>query len=229
MDTLDCAVIGAGVVGLAVARELATMGREVIILESEESFGTQTSARNSEVIHAGIYYASGSMKAQLCVPGRKALFEYCAEHQIKHQRIGKLVVACDESELSGLKKYKAQAEANGVNDLEWLTGEQLNKMEPAVRCVAGFLSPSTGIIDSHGLMLSYLGEAQDHGAMSFCCELRWTSCPRSLALYPGNPQRVDPPQFFCHWALLYALPSESLYSPYLSRSAARLVRGPRHH
>jgi L-2-hydroxyglutarate oxidase LhgO len=165
MDTLDCAVIGAGVVGLAVARELATMGREVIILESEESFGTQTSARNSEVIHAGIYYASGSMKAQLCVPGRKALFEYCAEHQINHQRIGKLVVACDESELSGLKKYKAQAEANGVNDLEWLTGEQLNQMEPAVRCVAGFLSPSTGIIDSHGLMLSYLGEAQDHGAM----------------------------------------------------------------
>lgn len=165
METLDCAVIGAGVVGLAIARKLARQGREVVILEAEDAFGTHTSARNSEVIHAGIYYASGSMKAGLCVPGRKALYQYCAEHDVNHQRIGKVIVACDDSEVPALMKYKAQAEANGVDDLRLLSVAELTQMEPAVRCVAGFLSPSTGIIDSHGLMLSYLGEAEDHGAM----------------------------------------------------------------
>jgi L-2-hydroxyglutarate oxidase LhgO len=165
METLDCAVIGAGVVGLAIARKLAMSGRDVVILEAEDAFGTHTSARNSEVIHAGIYYASGSLKAKLCVPGRKALYQYCAEHGVNHQRIGKVIVACDDSEVAGLKKYKAQAEANGVDDLRLLTPAELKEMEPAVRCVAGFLSPSTGIIDSHGLMLSYLGDAEDRGAM----------------------------------------------------------------
>ena len=114
METLDCAVIGAGVVGLAIARKLAQSGRDVVILEAEDAFGTHTSARNSEVMHAGIYYASGSMKARLCVPGRKALYQYCAEHNVNHQRIGKVIVACDDSEIAGLDKYKAQAEANGV-------------------------------------------------------------------------------------------------------------------
>jgi len=165
METLDCAVIGAGVVGLAIARKLAQNGRDVVILEAEDAFGTHTSARNSEVMHAGIYYASGSMKARLCVPGRKALYDYCAEHNVNHQRIGKVIVACDDSEVAALKKYKAQAEANGVDDLRMLTPTELKEMEPNVRCVAGFLSPSTGIIDSHGLMLSYLGEAEDNGAM----------------------------------------------------------------
>ncbi len=165
METLDCAVIGAGVVGLAIARKLAISGREVVILEAEDAFGTHTSARNSEVIHAGIYYATGSMKARLCVAGRKALYPYCAEHDVKHQRIGKVIVACDETEVAGLNKYHAQAVANGVDDLRMLTPAQLAEMEPNVRCVAGFLSPSTGIIDSHGLMLSYLGEAEDRGAM----------------------------------------------------------------
>lgn len=165
METLDCAVIGAGVVGLAIARRLALDGRDVVILEAEDAFGTHTSARNSEVIHAGIYYPTESMKAQLCVAGRKALYQYCAEHNVNHKRIGKVIVATDESELPGLKKYKAQAEANGVDDLRMLTPAELKEMEPAVRSVAGFLSPSTGIIDSHGLMLSYLGEAEDRGAM----------------------------------------------------------------
>jgi L-2-hydroxyglutarate oxidase LhgO len=165
METIDCAVIGAGVVGLAIARRLALAGREVVVLEAEDAFGTHTSARNSEVIHAGIYYATGSMKARLCVAGRKQLYRYCAEHNVNHQRIGKVIVACDETEIAGLKKYKAQAETNGVDDLRLLTQAELAEMEPAVRCVAGFLSPSTGIIDSHGLMLSYLGEAEDHGAM----------------------------------------------------------------
>ncbi len=163
-ERIECAVIGAGVVGLAIARRLAMSGREVVVLEAEEAFGTHTSSRNSEVIHAGIYYPTGSIKAKLCVTGRKALYRYCAEHDVHHRRIGKVIVACDETELAGLKKYKDQAEINGVDDLRMLSGDELAEMEPNVRCVAGFLSPSTGIIDSHGLMLAYLGDAESHGA-----------------------------------------------------------------
>jgi L-2-hydroxyglutarate oxidase LhgO len=163
-EQVECAVIGAGVVGLAVARRLAMSGHEVVVLEAEAAFGTHTSSRNSEVIHAGIYYPTGSLKARLCVAGRKALYRYCAEHDVRHRRIGKIIVACDESELPGLRKYKEQAEINGVDDLRMLSAGELAEMEPNVRCVAGFLSPSTGIIDSHGLMLAYLGDAESHGA-----------------------------------------------------------------
>ena len=163
-ERIDCAVIGAGVVGLAIARRLALAGREVVVLEAEEAFGTHTSSRNSEVMHAGIYYTPGSLKARLCVSGRHALYRYCAEHDVHHRRIGKVIVACDESEVPTLRKYKAQAESNGVDDLSLLTGDELARMEPNVRCVAGFLSPSTGIIDSHGLMLAYLGDAEERGA-----------------------------------------------------------------
>ncbi len=157
-------MIGAGVVGLAVARRLAMAGREVVVLEAEHAFGTHTSSRNSEVIHAGIYYPTGSLKARLCLAGRKALYRYCAEHGVSHNRLGKIVVACDESELPGLGKYRQQAEINGVDDLQTLTADALGELEPEVRCVAGFLSPSTGIVDSHGLMLSYLGDAETRGA-----------------------------------------------------------------
>src|SRR5476651_2547020 len=115
-EKIDCAVIGAGVVGLAIARELASAGREVIVLEAESAFGTHTSARNSEIIHAGIYYPTGSLKALLCVAGRKALYRYCAERGVNHKRIGKVIVATDETQLEGLKKYKQQAEINGVDD-----------------------------------------------------------------------------------------------------------------
>jgi L-2-hydroxyglutarate oxidase LhgO len=157
-------VIGAGVVGLAIARRLAMSGREVIVLEAESAFGTHTSARNSEVIHAGIYYPTGSLKARLCVSGRRALYQYCAERGVEHRRIGKIVVACEESELAGLTRYKDQAETNGVDDLRMMGRHELAALEPEVRAVAGFLSPSTGIIDSHGLMLAYLGDAESHGA-----------------------------------------------------------------
>jgi L-2-hydroxyglutarate oxidase LhgO len=116
------------------------------------------------VIHAGIYYATGSLKARLCVAGRKALYRYCAERAVNHQRMGKIVVACDESELAGLSKYRDQAERNGVDDLKLLGRGELAALEPEVRCVAGFLSPSTGIVDSHGLMLAYLGDAESRGA-----------------------------------------------------------------
>ena len=163
-ERIDCAVIGAGVVGLAVARRLAMGGREVVMLEAEDAFGTQTSSRNSEVIHAGLYYPTGSLKARLCVAGRQALYRYCAEHDVRHHRIGKIIVACDDSERPGLEKYRAQAQVNGVEDLRTLTADDLSALEPEVRGVAGFLSPSTGIIDSHGLMLAYLGDAESHGA-----------------------------------------------------------------
>ena len=163
-EKIDCAVIGAGVVGLAIARELALAGREVIILEAEAAIGTHTSSRNSEVIHAGIYYPTDSLKARLCVAGRKALYEYCAERSVDHKRIGKVIVATDETQLEGLQKYRQQAEINGVDDLRLLSRDELSELEPAVVSVAGFLSPSTGIVDSHGLMLAYLGDAENHGA-----------------------------------------------------------------
>jgi len=163
-EHVECAVIGAGVVGLAIARELVMEGREVVVLEAEKAFGTHTSARNSEVIHAGIYYATGSLKARLCVTGRHLLYRYCEEHDIGHRRIGKLIVASDETQIPGLQKYKAQAETNGVSDLKWLGAKALRELEPEVRSVAGVLSPSTGVVDSHGLMLACLGDAEQHGA-----------------------------------------------------------------
>lgn len=164
VEKIECAVIGAGVVGLAIARRLALQGREVVILEAENAFGTHASSRNSEVIHAGIYYATGSLKARLCVAGKQALYRYCEEHDVGHRRIGKLIVAADEAQIAGLKKYQTQAEVNGVTDLKFLDSRELRDLEPEVACVAGVVSPSTGIIDSHGLMLSYLGEAERHGA-----------------------------------------------------------------
>ncbi|MBM3359233.1 MAG: NAD(P)/FAD-dependent oxidoreductase [Betaproteobacteria bacterium] len=163
-ERIECAVIGAGVVGLAVARALAMRGREVVVLEAENTFGMHTSSRNSEVIHAGIYYPPGSLKARLCVAGKHALYGYCAERGIRHRRIGKLTVALDEAQIETLGKYRAQADANGVPDLKLLDARQSRELEPEVSCVAGLHSPSTGIIDSHGLMLAYLGDAEAAGA-----------------------------------------------------------------
>jgi L-2-hydroxyglutarate oxidase LhgO len=165
MESADAVVIGAGVVGLAVARELALAGREVIILESENAIGTATSSRNSEVIHAGIYYPQGSLKARSCVEGRSLLYEYCAERGIPHRRCGKLIVATDNAQLGELEAIRGKAHANGVIDVEWLTLEEAHAMEPAVACVGALHSPSTGVIDSHALMLALLGDAESHGAM----------------------------------------------------------------
>ena len=163
-EKIDCAVIGAGVVGLAIARELALAGREVVILEAEDAIGTHTSSRNSEVIHAGIFYAPGTLKARLCVEGKQRLYRYCAERGIAHRRIGKIVVATEAAQVAELLAYKAQAEANGVRDLTLLALAQLRELEPDVIGVAGFLSPSTGIVDSHGVMLACLGDAESRGA-----------------------------------------------------------------
>ena len=165
MDSVECVVVGAGVVGLAVARALALQGREVMVLEAADAIGTGTSSRNSEVIHAGIYYAAGSLKAQLCVQGNKLLYAYCAERGIGHQRCGKLIVATTDAQVAELKGYLHKAAANGVHDLVLLSAAQAQAMEPNLACKAAVLSPSTGILDSHGLMLSLQGDLENAGGM----------------------------------------------------------------
>ncbi|MGE0239226.1 MAG: NAD(P)/FAD-dependent oxidoreductase [Parvibaculaceae bacterium] len=165
MDRIDCTVIGAGVIGLAVARALALAGREVLVVEAAYGIGTETSSRNSEVIHAGIYYPKGSLKARLCVTGRDRLYAYAAERAIGHERLGKLIVATSDDQLAKLHQIKAAAAACGVDDLVFLDKAAARAMEPALACVAALSSPSTGIIDSHSLMLSYRGDAEAKGAV----------------------------------------------------------------
>lgn len=163
MDRTDCLVVGAGVVGLACARALARAGREVIVLEAEGLIGSHTSARNSEVIHAGIYYPRGSAKAEFCLRGREMLYAYAGSHGIAHARLGKIIVATGAEQVAALEGIAARAAANGVADLAPLDRAGLARLEPALRGVAGLLSPSTGIIDGHGLMLSLRGEIEDQG------------------------------------------------------------------
>ena len=164
MDQIQTVVLGAGVVGLAVARELAIQGQEVIVLESADAFGTGTSSRNSEVIHAGIYYPAGSLKAKLCVQGRHMLYAYCQERQIPHKACGKLIVATSEAQVAQLAAIQAKAAVNGVwgdDQLRLLSAAQAQAMEPDLKCEAALWSPSTGIVDSHALMLSFLGDFEN--------------------------------------------------------------------
>ncbi|KQW54484.1 NAD(P)/FAD-dependent oxidoreductase [Variovorax sp. Root411] len=165
MEEIDCAVIGAGVVGLAVARALALAGREVLVLESERAIGTGTSSRNSEVIHAGIYYPEGSLKAKLCVEGKELLYAYAAERGVPHRRCGKLIVATSPGQADQLEAIRVKAAANGVGDLAMMTAQQAIALEPQLHCVAALHSPSTGIVDSHALMLSLLGDIENSGGM----------------------------------------------------------------
>jgi L-2-hydroxyglutarate oxidase LhgO len=165
MEQVDCVVVGAGVVGLAVARALALDGHEVLVLEAVNAVGTGTSSRNSEVIHAGIYYAPGSLKARLCVQGRALLYDYCGERNISYRRCGKLLVATELAQVAQLQGIADQALRNGVTDLVLLSADEARKLEPALRCHAALLSPSTGIIDSHGLMLALLGDLENAGGV----------------------------------------------------------------
>lgn len=165
MEQVDTVVIGAGVVGIAVARALALSGREVIVLDAADAIGTETSSRNSEVVHAGIYYSPGSLKARLCVAGRHALYAYCTERGIAHKRCGKLLVATAEDQIGKLEQLQSQAAANGVADLVRMSGEEARRLEPALVCVAACLSPSTGVVDSHAFMLAMQGDAERAGAV----------------------------------------------------------------
>jgi len=165
MDDVDCVVIGAGVVGLAIARELASVGREVMVLEAEAAIGTGTSSRNSEVIHAGIYYAQGSLKARLCVEGRDLLYGYAVERGIPHRRCGKLIVATTEAQVRQLESIAAKGLANGVSDLALLSCGEALDIEPALKCLAAIHSPSTGILDSHAFMLSLQGDLENLGGL----------------------------------------------------------------
>ena len=158
-------MVGAGVIGLAVARALALAGHEVLVLDRAWTIGFETSSRNSEVIHSGIYYPKDSLKATTCVEGRRRLYAYCREHGVAHARLGKIIVASDEAEIPALEKIAAAALANGVDDVERLDAAEARRLESELHCVAALFSPSTGIIDSHGLMLAYLGEAEAAGAM----------------------------------------------------------------
>lgn len=169
MDEVECLVVGAGVIGRATARALALARRDVLVLERADTIGFETSSRNSEVIHAGLYYPAGSLKARCCVAGRERLYAYCRERGVPHAKIGKLIVAAEEKEIAGLDGIAAAARANGVGDLQWLTATQAQRLEPALRCAAALLSPSTGIIDSHALMLAFQGEAEAGGAMIVLC------------------------------------------------------------
>lgn len=163
IERVECVVVGAGVVGLAVARALALQGHEVLVLEAENAIGTHTSSRNSEVIHSGIYYPTDSVKARTCVAGKQLLYDYCRRRGVDFQIPGKLIVATTTGQIEQLEVYRAQGRINGVHDLELVSREQLRQLEPEVSGLAALWSPSTGIVDSHGLMLSLLGDLENAG------------------------------------------------------------------
>ena len=165
MERVDCIVVGAGVIGLAVARTLARAGREVVVLEAEPVIGSGVSARNSGVIHAGLHYPRDSLKARVCVEGKRALYAFCQQFAVPHANIGKLVVASEPAQIDALHRLMTRARENGVKDLEWLDSGGARSLEPSLSCEAAVLSPSTGIIDVHAYLLALLGDAERHGAM----------------------------------------------------------------
>ena len=184
MERVDCVVVGAGVIGLAIARALALSGREVIVLEASGSIGSGTSSRNSEVIHAGIYYPRGSLKASLCVAGRERLYAYCQERSIGFNRCGKLIVATNDAQVEQLDGIRMAALANGVTDLQVLSGPDVMAMEPALYCRAALLSPSTGIVDSHAFMVSLQGDLERAGGIVAFQSgvVQGQVCPEGIAL-----------------------------------------------
>ena len=193
MDHVECVVIGAGVVGLAVARALALAGSEVLVLEAAAAIGTGISSRNSEVIHAGIYYAAGSLKARLCVQGKHLLYDYCDARGIEHRRCGKLLVATAKDQLDQLQAMVHRAALNGVHDLVLLSGVQARALEPALACEAAIFSPSTGIVDSHALMLALQGDIEHAGGMVVLnSTLAFAQCsPSAIDLVTADGTRLQ--------------------------------------
>ncbi len=218
MDEVEAVVVGAGVIGLAAARALALRGHEVIVLERAYTIGFETSSRNSEVIHGGLYYPQGSLKALTCVEGRERLYAYCRDHHVPHARLGKLIVATSEDELPGVEKIAAAALANGVTNLEWLSASEARRLEPELCCVAALLSPATGIIDSHALMLAYQGEAEAAGAMIAFRAPVLSGRVRAdgFELVVGGPGEDSPATIRCRTLINAA----GLYAPALARAIA---------
>ena len=217
MDEVECVVVGAGVVGLAVARALALSGREVLVLDAAEGIGTETSSRNSEVIHAGIYYKAGSLMAKTCVAGKKKLYAYCAERGVPHSNCGKLIVATSAAEAEQLDGIRQRAAVNGVDDLRFISGEEAQAIEPTLRCTAALVSPSTGIIDSHAFMLALQGDAENAGAIfAFHAPLERVAVTNAgFALEIGG---AEPMQLHCR----LLVNSAGLHAPALARRIAGL-------
>jgi len=211
METVDAIVVGAGVVGLAVARELALQGQEVLLLESAQGIGTGTSSRNSEVIHAGIYYPQGSLKAELCVRGKALLYAYCDARSVGYRRCGKLIVATSAQQLGQLEQIRHMAAANGVTDLHWLSADQAAALEPSLSCVAALHSPSTGIVDSHALMLALQGDMENAGGV-----LALESALASVSCTPDGIELTAADGTCLRTRVL--VNSAGLYAPDLARS-----------
>ena len=212
MEEVDCVVVGAGVVGLAVARALAQAGREVIILEQAEGIGTETSSRNSEVIHAGIYYPANSLMARFCVEGRRKLYAYCAEKGVPHINCGKLIVATNAQEDAMLAGIKQRAETNGVEGMRVLTAAEAIEMEPNLSCTSALLSPATGIIDSHNYMVALQGDAENAGAVLviFSPMVGGRVVDRQIEIDVGG---TDPMTLRCR----LLVNSAGLHAPFLAR------------
>ena len=219
MESVEAIVVGAGVVGLAIARALAMAGHEVVILEAEDAIGTHTSSRNSEVIHAGIYYPKGSLKARSCVAGKELLYEYCVAHGVPHRRSGKLIVATDAKQIQDLDGIQKRAHANDVTDVVWMTRDQARALEPEVSCVAALYSPSTGIIDSHALMLALQGDLENSGgAVVFLSPvLGGQVTAEGIALRVGG---AEPMELVCNTLVN----SAGLFAPQLAHSIAGIPR-----
>jgi L-2-hydroxyglutarate oxidase LhgO len=216
VDEVAAVVIGAGIIGLAAARALALAGHEVIVLERADTIGSETSSRNSEVIHGGLYYPQGSLKATSCIAGRERLYPYCRDHHVPYAPLGKLIVATSEAEIRGVQNIAAAARANGVTDLEWLSASAAQRLEPELRCVAALLSPSTGIIDSHALMLAYQGEAEAAGAVVALRApvLSGRVLADGFELAVGGPGADQPTTIRCHLLVNAA----GLHAPEVARA-----------
>lgn len=197
---VDVIVIGAGTVGLAIARAVAAQGREVVILERHQRVGEETSSRNSGVIHSGVYYPTGSLKARLCVRGRELLYRYSTERGITHRKLGKIIVA-QENQLAKLTALRHRAAANGVDDLQWLTAAEVKQLEPRLRCAAGLFSPSTGIIDVHEFMVSLWADVEAaNGIIAFGSELL-SAAFTDLAIVATVRSGTVVSQLSCDWLI----------------------------